>query len=150
MNCSMPGLPVHHEFRVYPNPCPSSRWCHPGISSSVVPFSSCSQSFPATNSFPMSQLFTSGGQSTGVSASTLVFPMNIQDWSPSGWTDWISFKSKGLIRVFSNTAVQKHQFFGTQLSSQSNTHIQTWPLEKPSPWLDLSRQSNVSAFQYAI
>ena len=117
--------------RVLPNPWPLSRWCHPTISSSVVPFSSCPQSFPASGSFPMSQLFTSGGQSTGVSASTSVFPMNTQDWAPSEWTVWISLQSKGLSRVFSNTTVQKHQFFGAQLSSQSNSHIHTWPLEKP-------------------
>ena len=100
---------------VHPNPCPSSWWCHPTISSSVVPFSSCPQSFPASGSFQMSQLFTSGGQSIGVSASTSVLPMNTQDWSPLGWTGWISLQSKGLL-VFSNTTVQKHQFFSTQLS----------------------------------
>ena len=116
---------------VYANPCPSSRWCHPTISSSVVPFSSCPQSFPASGSFQMSQLFTSGGQSLGVSASASVLLMNTQDWSPSEWTGWISLQSKGLSRVFSNTTVQKHQFFGAQLSSQSNTHIHTWLLEKP-------------------
>ena len=97
--------------RVHPNPCPSSQWCHPIISSSVVPFSSCPQSFPASGSFQMSQLFVSGGQSIGVSASTSVLPMNTQDWSPLGWTGWISLHSKGLLRVFSNTTVQKHQFF---------------------------------------
>ena len=91
--------------RVYPNPCPLSRWCHPSISSSVVPFSSCPQSFPASGSFLMSQLFTSGGQSIGVSASTSVLPMNIQDWSPLGWTGWISLPSKGLSRVLSNATV---------------------------------------------
>ena len=117
--------------RVYPNSCPSSRWCHPTISSSVVPFSSCPLSLPALGSFPMSQLFTWGGQSIRVSASASVLPMNTQDWSPSGWTGWISLQSKGLSRVFSNTTVQKHQFFGAQLSSQSNSHIHTWPLEKP-------------------
>ena len=115
---------------VHPNPCPLS-WCHPTISSSVVPFFSCLQSFPASGSFQMSQLFTSGGQSIGVSASTSVLPMNIQDWFPLRWTGWISLQSKGLLRVFSNTTFQKHQFFGTQLSSQSNSHIHTWPLEKP-------------------
>ena len=99
--------------------------------SSVVPFSSCPQSLPASGSFPMSQLFEWGGLSIGVSASALVLPMNTQDWSPLGWTDWISLQSKGLSRVFSNTTVQKHQFFSTQLSSQSNSHIDTWPLEKP-------------------
>ena len=112
---------------VHPNPCPLSSWCRPTIPSSVVPFSSCPQSFPASWSFQMSQLFTSGGQSIGVSASTSVLPMNIQDWSPLGWTGWISLQSKGLSKVFSNTTVQKHQFFGTQLY---NSHIHTWLLEK--------------------
>ena len=116
---------------VYSNSCPLRQWCHPTISSSVVPFSSCLQSFPASGSFQMSQLFASGGQNIGVSASTSVLPMNIQDWFPLGWTGWISLQSKGPSRVFSNTTVQKHQFFGTQLSSQFNSHIHTWPLEKP-------------------
>ena len=116
--------------RIYPNPCASSRWCHPAISSSVVPFS-CPQSLTASGSFPMSQLFTWGGQSIAVSASASVLPINTQDWSPLGWTGWISLQSKGLSRVFSNTTVQKHQFFGTQPSSQSKSHIHTWPLEKP-------------------
>ena len=116
---------------VYPNPYPLSRRCHPVISSSVVPFSSRLQSFPASGSFPMSQLFAWGGQSVGVSASASVLPMNTQDWFPLGWTGWISLWSKGLSRVFSNTTVQKHQFFGTQLSSSSNSHVHTWPLEKP-------------------
>ena len=116
---------------VHPNLCPLSRWCHPTISSSVVPFSSCPQSFPASGSFPMSQLFASGGQSIRVPASTSVLPVNTQDWSPLGWTSWLSVQSKGLSRVFSNTTVQKHQFFGAQLSSQFNTHILTWLLEKP-------------------
>ena len=102
---------------VHPNSCPSSRLCHPTISSSVVPFSSCPQSFPASGPFPMSQLFISGGQSIGVSASASVLPMNTQDWSPLGCNGWISLQSKGLLRVFSNTTVQKHQFFCTQLSS---------------------------------
>ena len=101
---------------VHSNPCPSSRWCHPTISSSVVPFSSCPQSFPASGSFQMSLCFTSGGQSIGVSASVSVLPMNTQDWSPLGRTGWISLQSKGLSRVFSNTTVQKHQFFSAQLS----------------------------------
>ena len=92
--------------RVYPNPCPLSRWCHPTISSSVIPFSSCLQSFPASGSFPMSQLFTSGGQSIGVSASASVLPTKTQDWSPLGWTGWIFLQSKGLSRVFSNTTVK--------------------------------------------
>ena len=116
---------------VYSNLCPSSRWCHPAISYSVVPFSSCPQSFPASGSFPMSQLFTWGSQSIGVSALASVIPKNTQDWSALGWTGWISLQSKGLSRVFSNTTVQKHQFFGAQLSSQSNSHIHTCPLEKP-------------------
>ena len=102
--------------RVYPNSCPLSRWCHLTISSSVVPFSSCLQSFPALGSFQMSQLFASSGQSIGVSASTSVLPMNIQDWFPLGWTGWISLQTKGLSRVFSNTIVQKHQFFSAQVS----------------------------------
>ena len=116
---------------VHPNSCALSRWCHPAISSSVIPFSSSPQSLPASESFPTSKLFAWGGQSTGVSASASVLPVNTQDWSPLGWTGWISFQSKGLTRVFSNTTVQKHQFFGTQLSSQSNSHIHIWPLEKP-------------------
>ena len=100
---------------VYSNSCPLSRWCHPITSSSVVLFSSQLQSFPVSGSFQMSQFFASGGQSIGVSASTSVFPMNIQDWFPIGWTGWISLQSEGLSRVFSNTTVQKHQFFGPQL-----------------------------------
>ena len=119
------------------NSCPSSQWCHPAISSSVIPFSSCSQSLPASGSFPKSQLFAWGGQSFSFNISP---SNNTQDWSPLGWTGWISLQSKGLSRVSSNTTVQKHQFFGTQLSSQSksyihtsqsNSHIHTWPLEKP-------------------
>ena len=114
----------------YSNSCPSSQWCHSTVSSSVGPFSSCLQSFPASGSFPMSQLFTSGDQSTGVSSSTSVLPMNIQDWFPLGWIGWISLQPKGLSGIFSNTTVQKHQLFGAQLSSQSNFHIHIWPLEK--------------------
>ena len=117
--------------RVYSNSCSLSQWCHPTISSSVVPFSSRLQSFPASESFQMSQLFTLGGQSIGVSALASVLPMNIQDWFPLGWTGLISLQSKGLSRVFSNTIVQKYQFFGTQLSLWSNSHIHTWLLEKP-------------------
>ena len=109
---------------------PLSRWCHPTISSSVIPFSSCPQSFAASESFPMSWLFTSDGQSIGVSASALVLPINIQDWFPLGWTGRISLQSKGLSRVFSNTTVQKHQFFGAQPSLWSNSHIHAWLLEK--------------------
>ena len=111
--------------------CPLSQWCHPTISSSVVPFSSCLQSCPASGSFQMSQFFASGGQSAGVSASASVLPMNIQDWFPLWCTGWLYLQSKGPSRVFSNTTVQKHQFFGAQLSSQSNSHIHTWLLETP-------------------
>ena len=123
--CPSPTPGVHIDS------CPSSRWCHPAISSSVVPFSSCPQSLPASKSFPTSQVLAWGGQSIGVSASASVLQMNTQDWSPLGWISWISLHSKGLSRVFSNTTVQKHQFFSAQPSSQSNSHIHTWPLEKP-------------------
>ena len=117
--------------RVHSNSRPLSQWCHPAILSSVVPFSSCPQSLPESESFPMSQLFARGGQSTGVSALASFLPKKSQGWSPSEWTGWISLQSKGLSRVFSNTTVQKHQFFGAQVSSQSNSYIHTWPLEKP-------------------
>ena len=117
--------------QAYSNSCPSSQWCCPTISSSVIPFSSCLQSVPASGSFPISQFFTSGGQSIGVSASASVLQMNIQDWFPLGLTGWISLPSKGLSRVFSNTTVQKHQFFHAHLSLWSNSHIHTWLLEKP-------------------
>ena len=123
--CPSPTPGIHSDSY------PSSQWCHPAISSSVVPFSSCPQSLPASESFPMSQLFAWGGQSTRVSASALFLPKKSQGWSSSEWTGWISLQSKGLLRVFSNTTVQKHQFFGTQPSSQSNSHIHTWLLEKP-------------------
>ena len=113
------------------NSIPLCRRCHPTISSSVGPFSSCLQSFPASGSFPRSQFVASGGQSIGVSASASVLPMNIQDWSPSEWIGWISLQSKGLSRVFSNTTVQKHQFFCAHLSLECNSQILTWPLEKP-------------------
>ena len=116
---------------VHPNPCPSSRWCHPAISFSVFPFSSHLLSFPASGAFQMSQFFESGGQSIGVSVSASVLPMSTQGWSPLEWTGWISLQFKGLSRVFSNTTVQKHQFFSAQPSSQSNSHIHTWPQEKP-------------------
>ena len=116
--------------RAYSSSCPSTRWCHPTTSFSVVPFS-CLQSFPASGSFPMSQLFTSGDHNIGVSASASVLPMNIKDWFPLELTGLIALQSKGLSRVFSNTTVQKHQFFGAQLSLWSNSHIHTWPLEKP-------------------
>ena len=122
--CPSPTPGVHADSR------PSCQWCHPAISSSVVPFSSCAQSLPASESFPMGQLFTWGGQSTGVSALASFLPKKSQGWSPSEWTGWISLQSKGLSRVFSNTTVQKHQVFGAQHSSQSNSHIHTWPLEK--------------------
>ena len=117
--------------RACSNSCGSSRWCHPTISSSVVPFSSCLLSFSASRSFPTSQFLASGGQSIGVSVSASVLPMNIQDWFPLGWTGWISLQSKGLSRVFSNTTVQKHQFLSAKLSLWSNPHIQTWLLIKP-------------------
>ena len=116
---------------VHSNSCPLSQWCHPAISSSVIPFSSCPQSLPASVSFPVSQLFAWGGQGIGVSALGSVLPKNTQDWSPLEWTGWVSLQSKGLSRVFSNTTVQKYQFFGAQPSSQSNSHIHTWPQEKP-------------------
>ena len=129
LQCAKPRCPSQTSG-VHPNPCSLTRWCHPNISSSVVPVSFRPQSFPASGSSQMSQLFTSGGQSIGVSASASVLPMNTQDWSTLWWTGWISVQFKGLSRVFSNTTVQKHQFFGAQLSSQSNSHIHTWPLEK--------------------
>ena len=122
--CPSQAPGVHSDSR------PSSQWCHPAISSSVIPFSSCPQSLPASESFPMSQLFTWGGQRTGVSALASFLPKKSQGWSPSEWTGWISLQSKGLSRVFSNTTVQK-QLFGAQLSSQSNSHIHTGPQEKP-------------------
>ena len=120
--CPSPTPRVHSDSR------PSSQWCHRAISSSVIPFSSCPQSLPASGSFPMSQLSTWGGQSIGVSALASFLPKKSQGWSPSEWTGWIS---KALSRVFSNTTVQKHPFFSAQLSSQSNSHIHIWPLEKP-------------------
>ena len=131
MNRSMPGLPVHHQLLEITKTCPLSQWCHATILSFVILFSSHHQSFPGSGSFQMSQFFASGGQSIRASALASVLPMNTQDWSPLGWTGWISFQSKGLSRVFSNTTVQKHQFFGSQLSSQSNSHIHTWLLDKP-------------------
>ena len=121
--------------RDYSKSYPSNWWCHPMISSSVIPFSSHLQSFPASGSFLMSQLFESSGQSIGVSASASVRPMNIQDWLPLGLTGLISLQSKGLSRIFSNTTVQKHQFFSTQLSLWSKSHIHTWLLDKPYLWL---------------
>ena len=115
----------------YSNSCSWNRWCHPTISSSVIPFSSHLLSFPASGSFQMSQFFAAGSQSVEVSASASVLPVNIQDWFPLGWTGWISLQFKELSRVFSNITVQKLQFFSAQLSSQSNSHIYTWLLEKP-------------------
>ena len=129
MNCSMPGLPVSHQHPEFTQT--HIQWCHPAISSSVVPFSSCLQFFPISGSFQMSKVFASGGQSTGVSASASFLPKNTQGWSPLEWTGWISLQSKGLSGIFSNITTQKHQFFGAQLSSQSNSHIHTRPLEKP-------------------
>ena len=117
--------------RVHSNSCPSSQWCHPATSSSVVPFSSCPQSLSVSESFPMGHLFAWSGQSTGVSVLASFLPKNTQDQFPLEWTGWISLQSKGLSRVFSNTTVQKHQFFSTQPSSQSNSQIHTWLLEKP-------------------
>ena len=129
------------------NSCPLSQWCHPTISSSVAPFSSCLQFFPASRSFRMSRPFASGGQRTGASTSASVLPMNIQDWFPLGLICLISFQSKGLSRVFSNTTVQKYQFLSTQPSLQSNPHINTWLLENhSSDNTDLCQQSDVSAF----
>ena len=137
--CPSPTPGVHSDSR------PSSQWCHPAISSSVVPFSSCPQCLPASESFPMSQLFAWGGQSTGVSALSSFLPKKSQDWSPSEWTGWISLQSKGLSRVFSNITVQKHQFFGAQPSSQSLLRLKYCPhpqsiffLEKRTSWSKLS------------
>ena len=128
MDCSTPGFLVHHQLpklaQTHVHRVSEGVWCHPTISSSEIPFSSCLQSFPASGSFPISQFF-------GSSASASFLPMNIQNWFPLGWTSWISLQSKGLSRVFSNTTVQKHQFFGTRLSLWSNSHIHTWLLEKP-------------------
>ena len=128
MDCGTPGFPIYHQLPEFAQT--HVHWVSDAISSSVVPFSPCPQSFPASGSFPMCQLFSSCGQSIGASASESVLPMNIRDWSPLGWTGWISLLSKGLPRVFSNTTVQKHQFFSAQLSSQSSSHIHTWLLEK--------------------
>ena len=123
--CPSPTRGVHSDSR------PSSQWCHTAISSSVIPSSSCPQSLPASESFPMSQLFAWGGQSTGASSLASFLPNKSQGWSLSEWTGWISLQSRGLSRVFSNITVQKHQFFSAQPSSQSNSHLHTWPQEKP-------------------
>ena len=128
------------------NSCPSSQWCHPAISSSVVPFSSCPQSFPASGSFPMRQFFTSGGQRIGASVSASVLPMNIQNWFPLGWTGWISLLSKGLSRVFSNTTVQKRQFFGAQLYGPTLTSIHDYWKNHSFDYVDFCWQSDVSGF----
>ena len=132
MNCSMPGLPIHHQLPEF-----TQTYAHQ-VGDAIQPSHPLSspspptpQTLPGSGSFPMSQLFAWGSQSTGVSASASVLPMNTPDWSPLGWTSWISLQSKELSRVFSNTTVQKHQFFGAHLSSQSNSHIHIWPLEKP-------------------
>ena len=138
-NHSTPGLPVSHQLPSSRKPMSIDWGCHPTITSSVVPFYS-PQSFPASGSFPKSQLFSWGGQSFWVSASASVLPMNTQDWSPLGWIGWISLQSKGHSRVFSSTTVQKHQFFGAQFSSHSNSHIHTWTLEKN---IALTRQNFV-------
>ena len=132
MDCSTPGVPIHHQLLEFTQT--HVHWLGDAVQPShplLFPFSSHLQSFLTSGSFPMSQFFTSGDQSIGVSASASVLPMNIQDWHLLGWTGWISLLSKGLSRVFSNTTVQKHQFLGAQLSSQSNSHIHTWPQEKP-------------------
>ena len=144
-NCSTPSFPVlHHPLKFAQTPL--SQWCHPSISSSVIPFS-CSQSFPASGSFPTSRLFASGGQSIGVSALAKILPVNIQGWFPSGLTSLISLQSKGLSRVFSSTTIWKHQFFSAQTSLWSSSHIAIWPLEKHSfVYIDICQQSYVSAF----
>ena len=144
--CPSPTPGIHSDS------CPSSQWCHPAISSSFVPFSSCPQSLPASGSFPMSQLFTWGGQNIGVSASASVSPMNTQNWSLLGWTGWISLQSKGLSRVFSNTTAQKHlnssalSFLHSPTLTSIHDHWKNHSLD----WTDLCWQSNISAFQYAI
>ena len=152
MDCSMPGFPVlHHFLEACSISCPLSQWCHPTISSSVIPFSSSLQSFPAPGSFLINQLFISGGQSSEASASASVLPMNIQDWFPLGLTGWISLQSKGLSRVFSNTTVQKHQFFSPQPSLWSNSLIYTWLLENHSfNCMDLCQQSNITQSRLVI
>ena len=144
MDCSTPGFPVcpSSSPAVCPSSCPLNQWCHPTISSSVAFFSFCLQSSPESGSFPVSQFFTSLGQSIGVSASASVLPMNIQGWFPLGWTGWISLPSKGLSRVFSSTTVKKHQFFGTLPSLLSRSYIHTWLLERP--YIALTKPAFVS------
>ena len=149
MDCNTTGLPVHHQLLEpisIQNSCPLHQWCHLTISASVVHFSSCLKSFPVSGSFPMSQFFASGGQSIRVSASASVLLMNIQDWFPLGWTDWISLQSKGLSRVFSNIIVQKHQFFGAQLYGTALTSIHDFWKNHSFDCIDLCWQSNISAF----
>ena len=137
MDCSMPGFPVFHYLSsgIFSNSCPLSWGCHSTISFSVARFSSCPQSFPASGSFPVSWLFTSGDQSIAASASALILLMNIQNWFPLGFTGLVSFPVKGLSRVFSSITIQRHQFFSAQSSLWSNTHICTWLLEKSWLWL---------------
>ena len=142
--CPSPTPGVHSDSR------PSSPWCHPAISFSVIPFSSCPQSFPASGSFPMSQLFTSGGQSTGVSASTSVLPMNVQDWFPLGWTDWISLMSKGLSRVFCNITVQNNSLVLSFLYGPTLTSIHDYWKNHSFNCTDFCHQSDVFAFQSTV
>ena len=152
MHCSTPGFPVHHQLPELAQTCPLRQGCHWTISSSVIPFSSCLLSFPASGSFLMSQFFASGGQSIGASASASALPVNIQNWFPLGLTGLISLRSKGLSRVFSNTTVQKHQFFSAQLSLWSNSHgptltsIHDYWKNHSFDYTDLCWQSNVFAF----
>ena len=148
MDCSTPGLPVHHQtLRVYSNSCPLIWWCHPTISFPVFPFSSNLQSFPASGSFSMSQFFASGGQRIGVSALASVLPMNIQEWFPLVWTGWISLQSKGLSRVFSNATVQRHQFFrrSTFFTVQLSHPYITTGKNHSFDWTDPCWQSGISA-----
>ena len=146
MDCSMPGLPVHHQIPEFTHSCPLSQWCYPTISFSAVPFS-CLQSFPGSGSFLMNQIFESGGQSIGVSASASVLPVNTRDWFPLGWTGWISLQSKGLSRVFSSTAVQKNWFFGAQHSlCPTLTSIHNYWKNHSFDYIDLCQQSNVFTF----
>ena len=147
INRSTPGLPVHHQLLEFTHSCPSSRWCHTAISSSVVPFSSCPQSLPASGSFPVSHIFAWGGQSIGVSASALVLPMNTQDWSPLGWTGWISLQSKGLSRVFSKPQFKSINFSALSfLHSPILTSIRDHWKNHSLDQTDLCWQSNVSAY----
>ena len=149
MDRSTPGSSVLHSPRVCSDSCLLSRWCHPTISSSVVPFSSCSQSFPASESFPMSRVFTSGGQSTGVSASASVLPVNSQGWFPLGLTGLI-LQSKGLSRIFSNTIIWKHQFFGAQPSFWSNSHTCAWLLKKTIAFTIQLRQWQGTCYSHVV